>query len=177
MKTLEAPRGLHPHPLPYLRSKPLKRIGSLLVLTLFLLGCKQETKQQEPELPTVETTVDVHKETEAGWIDQIELDQGAKWAANVETTLGVSQMQSAMETSKTEEVSDLHKLGGALNEIKNMIVKECTMTGPSHDNLHVWLYPLISKIEQLQKVESVESGQQMLAEIGEHLDKYYEYFE
>jgi len=50
------------------------------------------------------------------------------------------------------------------------------MEGPSHDNLHVWLYPLIKKIEQLQKTETTNEGAKTLADIIENLNAYYTYF-
>jgi hypothetical protein len=51
------------------------------------------------------------------------------------------------------------------------------MTGPSHDNLHVWLHPLIEKIEALQNTDSEASGVQRVRDIEQHLNGYYEFFE
>jgi hypothetical protein len=51
------------------------------------------------------------------------------------------------------------------------------MTGPSHDNLHVWLHPLIEKIEALQNTDSEASGVQRVHDIEQHLNGYYEFFE
>lgn len=163
-------------------SSPINRAIPVILSIIFLSGCREAPKGPGPEEPNneypIETQVhvEVQEKTETAWIDEISLDQGAKWTANIETTAGVSDMLALIESSKADATVNHQKLGDGLNEIKNMIVKECTMTGASHDNLHIWLYPLISKIELLQKAESRESGIRLTEEIQDHLEKYYDYF-
>jgi len=162
-------------------NRPLKMVFFFAIGGL-LLGCKESPKAQQEDRQAVEVTegtaVEAHHggDTEASWLEAISLDQGAKWAANAETTSGVAQMTFLIANTKAESAGDYRNLGDGLNEIKNYIVKECTMTGASHDNLHVWLYPLIEKVGELQKVETVESGRTLTDDIKGHLDKYYEYF-
>src|SRR5690606_38129239 len=98
----------------------------LIFSVLLFLGCKEAPKGQAPGELDEESSeqVEVHGMAETAWIDEISLDQGAKWAANVETTEGVSQMLALIESSNAETVSDHIKLGDGLNEIKNMIVRE-----------------------------------------------------
>lgn len=153
-----------------------------LVIGCLLTGCRDNPKAGQQVDPAKEVTVEAKpqanpgEDTHASWMDEITLDQGAKWAANAETTSGVAQMIALIGSTQTDGLEDYHRLGNGLNEIKNYIVKECTMTGPSHDNLHVWLYPLVDKIGRLQKVETVESGKALTHEIKGHLDKYHEFF-
>ncbi|SRR5690606_10153490 len=160
---------------------PIRLKGAIpLIFSMVLfLGCKDAPKGADPGEGNGESQVHLEgeKKAETSWIDEISLDQGAKWTANIETTAGVSDMLALIEKSAAESAEDHRKLGDGLAEIKNMIVRECTMTGPSHDNLHVWLYPLISKIERLQKAESKEAGARMTEEIQDHLVKYHDYFE
>ena len=99
-----------------------------------------------------------------------------KWQANKETTDGVMAMLTLLSEAKTSTTADYKKLGDGLNELKNTVVKECTMKGASHDNLHVWLYPLIKKIELFQKTESMEEGAHLSSNIKIHLEKYFDYF-
>ena len=50
------------------------------------------------------------------------------------------------------------------------------MTGASHDNLHVWLLPLIKKIDGLSKEESLENASIIKQSIVENIDMYFNYF-
>ena len=111
------------------------------------------------------------------WVNEIKLNNGNKWEANLETTEGVDKMLNLVKSSDPKTVEDYHALASKLNEEKNYVVKKCTMEGPSHDNLHVFLHPLIEKIEALGKVSSTDEGAEVTASIKENLEGYYNYFQ
>jgi hypothetical protein len=81
-----------------------------------------------------------------------------------------------VEKDKSQSVEDYKKLASKLNEQKNYIVKECTMKGASHDNLHVFLLPLITKIKELENTNSADDGAAKKVAILEHLEEYHNYF-
>ena len=151
--------------------------------TIFLNSCKNNPNRQSSDSQSNPGQVQVEEVSpnvsvaHDAWTDEIQLDHGSKWLANVETTLVVSKMLTALNGFNGSSVSAYQALGDDLNELKNIIVKECTMTGPSHDNLHIWLHPLIEKIEALQNTDSKVSGVQMVQDIEQHLNGYYEFFE
>ncbi len=164
-----------------------KVILTTAILSAFLLGCN-ETKHKQDNTETVETTEGVHEHemdemaTEMhsmnnDWVNEIKLDNGSKWEANVETNEGVNKMLNIVKSSETKTVEDYHNLSTKLNEVKNFVVKECTMKGASHDNLHVFLHPLIEKIEALGKVSTTAEGAEITASIKENLDGYSNYFQ
>lgn len=109
-------------------------------------------------------------------MSQIQLDNGSKWKANIETTEGIQAMSSRIEEDESNSIKHYKKLASDLNDIKNNIIKECTMEGESHDNLHLFLVPLADKIEALGEVNSVHEGAEITREIREHLEIYYNYF-
>lgn len=161
----------------------MKRTAILLsAFSLLLVSCKETKKEVpvEPEATTETVDHDNHagetQESDNAWVNDIVLNNGIKWQANQETTDGVMTMLSLINESKLNATEDYQKLGDGLNEVKNTVVKECTMKGASHDNLHVWLHPLIEKIELLQNTGSVEEGAKLTSNIKEHLEGYYEYF-
>lgn len=153
------------------------------VTSVFLHSCKNDPNKQSSQTQSNPDQVQVEEASpnvpiaHDAWINEIQLDHGSKWLANAETTLGVSKMLSALNGFNGSSVSAYQALGDDLNDLKNTIVKECTMTGPSHDNLHVWLHPLIEKIEALQNTDSEASGVQRVHDIEQHLNGYYEFFE
>ncbi|MEM0517185.1 hypothetical protein [Aequorivita flava] len=163
-----------------------KTILSLAIISAVLVSCN-DAKHKHESTDAVKTTEETHEhhmeemaaETHAinnAWVDEIKLDNGSKWEANVETTEGVDKMLNMVKTSETNTVDDYHNLASKLNEVKNFVVKECTMEGPSHDNLHVFLHPLIEKIEALGKVSTTDEGSEITASIKENLEGYYNYF-
>ena len=110
------------------------------------------------------------------WMEEIQLDEGKKWEANLETTIGVDKMKEVIKTHNPETLEGFHKMAEELNRQKNYIVKECTMTGPSHDNLHVFLHPLIEKIDALLKAETVDDAKHLTISINDNVEAYYNYF-
>ncbi|MEH6763381.1 MAG: hypothetical protein V7655_02685 [Aequorivita antarctica] len=164
-----------------------KTILTTAIISALLIGCN-ETKHKEESTETVETTEGVNKhemEEMAAqthlmnntWVNEMKLDNGNKWQANLETTEGVNKMLSLIKASDPQIVEDYHALASKLNEDKNFVIKKCTMKGPSHDNLHVFLQPLIEKIEALGKVSTTDEGAEVTASIKDNLDGYYNYFQ
>ncbi|MGM1056483.1 MAG: hypothetical protein ACQEWG_11410 [Bacteroidota bacterium] len=148
-----------------------------LVLSISLLGCKEA--EEEKTAITEQTAVD-HKEDSQGaqnnWMSQIQLNNGSTWKANTETTEGIQAMESRIAEDESNSIKHYKKLALDLNDLKNTIIKECTMEGESHDNLHVFLVPLVDKIAALGEVNSVQEGEKITIEIREYLAAYYNYF-
>ncbi len=161
----------------------MKKVAILLsAFSLLIISCKETKKEIPNESETTTDTVDLENrsemshESDDNWVNDIVLNNGVKWQANKETTDGVMAMLALINENNASNVADFKKLGDGLNEVKNTVVKECTMKGASHDNLHVWLHPLIEKIEMLQNAKNSEEGTQLTYNIKTHLEGYYEYF-
>ena len=159
-----------------------KTLLTAAIFSAFLISCN-DTKPKNENGETVEATESVHEHNGADmalinndWINEIKLDNGNKWSANLETNDGVEKMLSLVNANQKKTVEDYKTLANDLNETKNFVVKECTMKGPSHDNLHVFLHPLIEKIDALGKVSTVEQGSLITTSIKENLEAYSNYF-
>lgn len=164
------------------------RKTTLLIASLSLLfsvACNNNSKSSETDQATTpiesqdleELTEEPMAVWENSWINEIESDNGNKWEANPETNEGVANMLALMADAKTETLEDYKSLGEKLNVEKNYIIKECTMEGPSHDNLHVFLHPLIDKIDALLVSESTDEAEVIMSSIQENVAKYSDYFE
>ena len=147
-----------------------------LFLSTLFLGCNEKQKEETiPEPASEEISLASHAR-EVDWKSQIQLNAGTQWQANVETTESIHNMAEMTENSKASGIEDFRQLGHSLNEEKNLLIKRCTMKGPSHDNLHIYLEPLINKIGLLMEVKTVEEGNQLVSEINNHLNAYENYF-
>lgn len=171
-----------------------KTMLTIAIVSAVLLGCNDTKNQNQNGASEIveemhhghDTSASMgdHKEIDHAthaaanaWMDEIQLNGDDKWEANLETTEGVDKMLNLVKTSDPKTVEDYHTLASKLNEDKNYVVKKCTMEGPSHDNLHVFLHPLIEKIEALGKVSSTDEGAEVTANIQENLEGYYDYFQ
>lgn len=160
-----------------------KTILTVAIISALLVSCN-ETKHKDSEaLETTEAGHEHHGEDmlshaiDNSWVKEIKLDNGSKWDANLETNEGVEKMIVLVKSSDAKTVAGYHALASDLNEVKNFVVKECTMEGPSHDNLHVFLHPLIEKIDALGKVSTEDAGAKIKESIMENLEGYYTYFQ
>lgn len=166
-------------------------ISISIVSLLFATSCKDEKQQEVEDRDLIENSIEseeMHDEThihedqapstlDNSWTSEISLDNGSKWKANKETTQGVKNMLAILESTETETVEAFHDLADKLNDEKNIVIKECTMEGPSHDNLHIFLHPLIDKIAALHKVETLDDGFALKESIWDNLQKYHNYFQ
>ncbi len=109
-------------------------------------------------------------------MNDIQLNDGTKWEVNIETTQGVEKMQGVLKTHSTSSIEKYHQLASDLNDLTNKLVKECSMKGASHDNLHVWLMPLIEKIDALSEAKTIEDAAEIKQSIEENLNAYSDYF-
>ena len=149
----------------------------LLLATTVMSSCRNSVKQEKHETPEEAVQTEETDILSTAWMDDMQLDEGAKWKANIETTEGVVKMQRLINTHSTVAIEDYHELAGKLNEVKNKLVKECTMKGPSHDNLHIWLYPLVEKIGALSEVNTLAEAAEIKQSIADNLNSYTNYFQ
>jgi hypothetical protein len=148
----------------------------LLIATVFA-GCKNTEKQNEVESPQEVVHEQESDLLSTAWMSEMQLNGNSKWDANNETTEGVVKMQELLKTQTTTSIEDYHQLANKLNEVKNYVVKECTMKGASHDNLHIWLYPLIQKVEALSNTNDIKEASKLKQSIIENVAAYDTYFQ
>jgi CRISPR/Cas system CSM-associated protein Csm2 small subunit len=159
-------------------------IKLMLAFLLFsvTIGCDNTHRKT----PVESETVTAHNENQDSenasgivnnnWVDEIVLNNGSKWEANKETTQGVANMLDLIKNNNKENLNDYHELAIKLNDEKNILVKKCTMKGPSHDNLHIFLHPLIEKIDALIIASSLDEAISISKSIRENLELYNTFF-
>ncbi len=108
----------------------------------------------------------------------LHLNNGAKWIVNPETTEGINRMVEIV-TADVEEgrISYYAAMGEQLNiEIKR-IFEECTLpASEEHDQLHLFLLPLVKQVQDLEEVEDETDAMIMQKDILKYLNSYNDYF-
>jgi len=158
-----------------------KILIATLLFSIVFTSCNESKKNN------IESTIDEqsHEKEEINnkenkinnnWINHIALNDGIKWNANIETTQGVHAMLSELNKSNPKTVEDYISMANRLNDEKNMVIKKCTMKGASHDNLHIFLLPLIEKLDLLSEITTTKEGIEITKSIKENLEAYTNYF-
>jgi hypothetical protein len=107
----------------------------------------------------------------------VQLDNGKRWQANLETTAGIAQMQAILENYEGRtEVSDRQALKEELETAFQDIFRKCTMKGEAHDQLHNYLLPMKELFEKIGGADAGES-QKAAGQLKVHLEEYSTYFE
>jgi hypothetical protein len=145
---------------------------------IVLLSCKSPSDPQAQageENTTVAPTPAPAPENAAGPAE-VELNKGAKWEANPETTKGIGVMQGLLgEFTPEPTVEDYRSLHKKLSTSFQSILQQCTMTGEAHNQLHNYLMPLKSQIDKLGS-ENLAGCQKVMPEMQAYLMKYSHYF-
>lgn len=139
-----------------------------LVLALFIAGCSNADPSTSSEVTEVVQDDDHH-----GEIGEVELDNGEKWKANLETNEGVKKMLALVNEEKSKESPDYLTLKENLDKEFMTVLEKCTMTGESHDQLHNYLLPLKARVDQLQS----NSERHEIEDLDDYLLTYQNYFE
>ena len=155
----------------------MKNKALLLIAAGFLLmGCQKNWEKTMYPENTTETPQREHRDPMA-WENQIKLSAGSKWQANRETTEGIENMLVLVRESSKASLEEFEQLSISLSSELNTLIEKCTMEGAAHDNLHIYLKPLIVKIAELDSVTSKEQKRNLTTEIEKHLKAYAVYFQ
>ena len=106
----------------------------------------------------------------------LKLNGSEKWIANPETHEGVLKMDSIISAFKDEEKNDFTLLGETLSKQTSYIIKNCSMKGESHDQLHVVLVPMLDAISALKESKNNAESNKILTELQVYIDAYFNYF-
>lgn len=106
----------------------------------------------------------------------VELNKGAKWEANSETTDEIGAMLGMTKgMADNATLEDYRGLQKRLAVSFQKIIQKCTMTGEAHNQLHAYLLPLKEKIDKLSNTD-LETSKTLTHDIRDYLLKYSHFF-
>ena len=115
--------------------------------------------------------------------EHLKLNEGGKWKADKNTLDRVEMMLNETDAIYSSPGSDKNKYHDYLLSMKNhynITIDRCTMTGPAHEQLHVFLVQLDGKLNNLDTGIKQSDGGQMKSSIEEiyfHLKSFHNFFE
>ncbi len=148
----------------------MKNTVWIFLLLISLTACKND-KTSTSEKST-ETT---HEYVESE--EDLELNDGQKWFVNEEMKPFVKAGEERVEKYIKEKKGDYKSLAAQLTEHNNQLIKSCTMTGKSHDELHKWLHPHLELVAELGKAEKPGDADQIIEKIDKSYATYHQFFQ
>ncbi|HCM75648.1 MAG TPA: hypothetical protein DIS90_04665 [Cytophagales bacterium] len=139
--------------------KPLAYTLLAATLTLFNGCANQKPEQHEDQEEHVASAV-------------VQLNNGNKWEANIETTQGIETLKQMVEVELAMSAPESITLKSKMLEEFTNILNRCTMKGEAHEQLHNYLLPLKADIEGL----SEPATEAELTKIKNYLNTYYQFF-
>ncbi len=150
--------------------KNFTKIILFTVLTILVSSCGNN---KEHEHAGQEASGQEHHGDEHG----IMLNDGKPWMANSETTQGIHNMSALWDGFKSgNDIEEYHALQEDLLTEFNTIIKECTMEGDSHEQLHNYLLPMKDLISDLGS-DDISVCNNSVDLLKKYLSTYPKYFE
>jgi len=108
--------------------------------------------------------------------EAMELNNGKRWLVNEEMKPFVRKGSELVNTYIQQEQTDFKTLAEQLKEQNNQLVKSCTMTGKSHDELHKWLHPHLEMVKELENQTDAAKANEIVLQLQHSYEAYHQYF-
>ncbi len=158
----------------------MKKSLILSLSALITLSACQKTEstapqtQQDPHATHQVDSLATHEEPSSN--AALELNNGEKWETNVEMLPFIQKQEQLLAEFDPGQKTYL-ELSQDLVAANDELIKSCTMTGKSHDVLHVWLTDHMNAMQTLEKSTEESAQQQAVATLKSSMQTYHEYFQ
>ncbi|HMZ46559.1 MAG TPA: hypothetical protein PKG56_07180 [Chitinophagaceae bacterium] len=153
----------------------MKKIIFLAASSIILWSCKNNAENNKP---TIDTTIqEKQQETHNETSEVIELNNGNKWLINIEMKPFITEGQKLVAEFLKTNNTDYKSLAKSLIEQNNLLIKSCTMTGKSHDELHKWLEPHLKLVEDLEATTDATKAKEIVSKIEQSYQSFGNFFE
>ncbi|TGV02342.1 hypothetical protein [Flavivirga rizhaonensis] len=109
-------------------------------------------------------------------LDALILNQGKPWIVNNETHIGITKMDSLITKFAASKGQNYTLLGESLSKQTSYIIKNCSMKGTAHDQLHVVLVPMLDDISVMKEVNDIRAKKTALLKLQIYIEQYFKHF-
>lgn len=150
-----------------------RALGALVSLALVAAtGCDSDRTEHGA------TTV-VHEDpaTPSPELPRLRLNDGARWQVDASTRAIAARLHAAVDDATLTSPDDARALGADLQSHLGELIAGCTMTGPGHDQLHVFLVGFMPVADRLAQRADLDEARGDLALLRRALADYDRHFE
>jgi hypothetical protein len=165
---------------------PIKNILLLLATSLIVACGNQLNQEQDAAEATHEHSHDsehaTHEhshDTEPTNTTSLALNNGAKWEADESTRKHTSALIKATDAFEQQPKKDLaayHAFADEAQSILQELINGCTMEGPNHDALHLWLEPVLNDVKNLKDCKEETTAKEKATVLTTDIKKYPQFF-
>lgn len=147
----------------------IKSTSITLLLLAMLTSCaKKSDKHSHDESATTQQHAEESK--------TLYLNNGEKWLVNEEMKPYILDAESILNSYVANGGNDYKQLATQLKEKNAALIKSCTMSGESHEVLHIWLHPHLALTDSLMQAKSIEEANTTITGLQNSLTSYHAYF-
>lgn len=150
-----------------------KIILTLTIGSFLLYGCGNSTSEQSNNNGELATQQQHQHDDE----QTISLNNGEKWFVNEEMKPFILEAENILTEYINNNSTDYKTLAVQLKKKNSGLIKNCTMKGESHDELHNWLHPHIDLIKKLEQEEDAGNAPSIVKELVKSFETYHQYFQ
>jgi hypothetical protein len=154
----------------------MKKIIFLATSCFIILSCNNVTEKVDAIKDSATTVVKEKVQTEVN-NHVIELVNGVKWSINAEMKPFLSKGEKLITDYLNSSNTDYKTLAKNLKEQNNLLIKSCTMTGKSHDELHKWLEPHLKLVDSLEKTTNAEEAKELVSQLEQSYKNFGNFFQ
>lgn len=161
----------------------MKTIKTILILSFIsvFISCgenskKKDTDKNHKHIDSEEVKSQKEEQEHHEIKEVLSLNNGNLWDANVETTAGIRNMATLMDSfTEKENVKSYNKLKGNLEKEFMSILTNCSMEGESHNQLHTYLVPMKDTFKGLAS-DDLAVCKENFEKLNNRLGEYKTYF-
>lgn len=159
------------------KHKHISLVTAMIISFALVLfsGCASE--HSHDEAAGYPTTLEETHHDHQGDKTELALNNGAKWNADSVTQENVTEMQKLITSLNPSTLDNYHDAGNKIQENIQKLINNCSMKGPDHDALHLWLEPLLELNGELTKSKTIEEGASAFSAVRDQVNIYFQYFE
>jgi hypothetical protein len=109
----------------------------------------------------------------------LSLNNGAKWQTDESTrkhAATLNNMVGDFEKQTVKSLSAHHSFADKMQEALQQLINDCTMEGPDHNALHLWLEPVLNDVKHLKNTDNEEEAKNAATVLSEDVRKFNQYF-
>lgn len=153
----------------------MKKLALLGISFMFLYGCNQSTNTASIEEKEEVHTEETHQhESESSMT--IKLNNSEKWVVNEEMKPFALKGEELVNQYLQKGETDFKTLAEQIKEQNTQLIKNCTMEGKSHDELHKWLHPHLEIVKALENEIDTAKANEIVLKLEHSYKQYHEYF-
>lgn len=105
------------------------------------------------------------------------LNDGARWQLDANTRAVLGESRASLKGAQPNSVEEAHALAASLEEQQGRLIRGCTMSGSSHDELHHFLEVWIPGVKALSQAKTLDESRAQIGLLQEHVQVFDQHFE